>query len=395
MGDLDNVYDIAVIGAGPAGCQCARLLSQLGWKILLVERMENFSKNNFSSAGTVIDILKDYHLPASVVGAYWKDLVVISTKEKHKLTSDKILGVVLDFKKLREYLTEQATKTGNCTVLFGTSYSALHKKENLYDLTLYKHSEKIQTKTKAKIIIDATGPARAVLYEFGEKKPRVVTATGIEYLIEVDKQTAKKLSETTLHFFLGYTWTPKGYGWIFPMGETIFKIGVGGFNTKKPEHPYKYYLDNIVANYLHLKDYTLIETHGSTIGSTFNHADKFYNDMIIGTGDSISTVNFLGGEGIRHALYSATEASKYVDLFLRNKTTSFASYEKSMKRYFGQTWNLSFIFSNLLYKMFSDRNIDRFVKLISYLSAKELTGILFYYRFRLLFTAFLRKIKTK
>lgn len=47
-----NDFNVVVIGAGPAGCQCARSLAKLGRKVLLVEQHETFNKNDFSSAAT-------------------------------------------------------------------------------------------------------------------------------------------------------------------------------------------------------------------------------------------------------------------------------------------------------------------------------------------------------
>ena len=39
-------YDVIVIGAGPAGGQCARELAEKGKKVLLVDKAKNFAINN-------------------------------------------------------------------------------------------------------------------------------------------------------------------------------------------------------------------------------------------------------------------------------------------------------------------------------------------------------------
>ncbi|HYQ93017.1 MAG TPA: FAD-dependent oxidoreductase, partial [Candidatus Competibacteraceae bacterium] len=61
-------FDVVIIGAGPAGGQCARTLAGASRKILLVEQHKDFYQNNYSSAGILLETLKRYDLPDAVVG---------------------------------------------------------------------------------------------------------------------------------------------------------------------------------------------------------------------------------------------------------------------------------------------------------------------------------------
>src|SRR4028119_886515 len=97
-------FDVVVVGAGPSGGQCARLLAKSGKKVLLVEQYENFYKNNFSSAGTPIETLNQFDLPESVVGSFWEKIVIVTTKASQTWQSENRLGAVLNFAKLREFL---------------------------------------------------------------------------------------------------------------------------------------------------------------------------------------------------------------------------------------------------------------------------------------------------
>ncbi len=40
-------FDVVVVGGGPAGGQCARILAKLGRRVLLIERFKDFTKNSF------------------------------------------------------------------------------------------------------------------------------------------------------------------------------------------------------------------------------------------------------------------------------------------------------------------------------------------------------------
>jgi digeranylgeranylglycerophospholipid reductase len=90
-----KTFDVVVVGAGPAGGHCARVLSKLGYSVLLVEQHENFQQNNFSSAATPLETLKRFQLPERVVGSTWKKIEIISTNIKRSWTSEKTLGVVI------------------------------------------------------------------------------------------------------------------------------------------------------------------------------------------------------------------------------------------------------------------------------------------------------------
>lgn len=105
-------FDVVIIGAGPAGSYGAFLLAQQGFQVLLVEQHSNFQKNNFSSAATPLETLEQFHLPPSVVAAYWDKLTIISTNVTQQWEAEKPLGAVFDFAKLRTYLAEQVEKAG-------------------------------------------------------------------------------------------------------------------------------------------------------------------------------------------------------------------------------------------------------------------------------------------
>ena len=71
---MSEVYDVVVIGGGPAGGQTARNLAKKGHKVLLVERSQNFNENSFSSAGMTLAPLKSLIYPIASLGLIGKIL---------------------------------------------------------------------------------------------------------------------------------------------------------------------------------------------------------------------------------------------------------------------------------------------------------------------------------
>lgn len=368
-----NSYDAAILGAGPSGAQCALELTKKHYKVALLERYADFSLNNFSSAGSINEILKNFNIPKEIVASTWQDLVIIGNN-KYQWHSNKSMGVVLDFQKLRSFLTNQAMRSGYCTFIKGINFISV--KNGQYSTLNFKKN-KIINAIKSKVIVDATGPNRTILY-LNKKKPDLIKACGVEYLI---RTTEKLIEDKTLYFFLGPRWVPHGYGWLFPMGRNLYKIGAGGYLSTKIK-PFQFYLNQIINHYLKLKNFTILDRHGGTLQMTFTHQELFQNNNILGIGDAISCVNPLGFEGIRHSMISSKIAVQEIDLYLQGKISNFENYQRRMKDYFGIKWFLSGLFSKLVYTKFNDRLINVLLKRLHELSFQEIIDILFYYRFQ-------------
>jgi flavin-dependent dehydrogenase len=197
-----------------------------------------------------------------------------------------------------------------------------------------------------------------------------------------------------MQFLVGRRWVPvPGYAWIFPMEKGTYKIGIGclspfkgtGDNLKVP-------LENILNHYLNLSDYEILDVHGGILRYSPGQTDRYYSHAsplhAIAIGDSVSAINPLGGEGIRHGMHSARVAAKHIQRYLSGKQKSFKAYEKELKTHFGLKWRLSEIFAAIAYGWAPDSWRDRGVKLASHFSAETIMDVLFNYNFARIFKLF-------
>ncbi|MBW4681277.1 MAG: NAD(P)/FAD-dependent oxidoreductase [Microcoleus vaginatus WJT46-NPBG5] len=390
-------FDVVVVGAGPSGGQCARLLAKSGKKVLLVEQYENFYKNNFSSAGTPIETLNQFDLPEDVVGSFWDKIVIVTTKASQTWQSENRLGAVLNFAKLREFLASEVESQGG-EVWLGYRYLRNEQQEGktIVEFKQRIGDEILQVSTQ--VLVDATGPVRAIMYEKESDKPDFLSGTGIEYLIEVPEEDYNRYSQSLI-FFLGHKWMPKGYSWIFPMEKNLLKVGAGRLNKSHKivaeKATFKHYIELIIKEYIQAKEYKVVEIHGATLQYSRGLQDIYYKNNIIAIGDAVSTVNFLGGEGIRHGMYSAEIACDYITKYLDNQISDFAGYQKQMQQHFAAKWNLSERLGMKKYLEDSDELIDKGVSYLSSLTAEDLMEILFNYNFSKLYKGFGRLLKRK
>lgn len=264
-----DFFDVVVVGAGPAGGHCARKLSQLGHRVLLIERYKDFNVNSFSSSGTPNETLAKYQIPESVVGSFWNEISIVTSNQIGTWRSSQIQGSVLDFAKLRSFLADETLSHGgelwlNCLYV---SHKTVADKKG--DRTMVKvRRDRTDVVIETRLLVDATGPNRSVMYVNPKDQPELITGTGVEFLIEVDDEAYDR-SANALTFFLGYKWMPKGYSWIFPMGNRRLKVGAGIVNLPhefvKEMQPLKHYIQLIIDEHIKPKEYSIVERHGGTV----------------------------------------------------------------------------------------------------------------------------------
>ncbi len=356
-----NEYDVVIIGGGPGGGQCARELSQKGYKIALVERYKSFKENNFSSAGMTLLPLKEFDIPESVIGNYWRNLIVQCSNKEFVWKGDCNKGVTLDFGRLRQFLADETIKNGG-EVLMGHRYvkKTVYADYAIVDL---KNSETDQTiQLKAKLIVDATGPARRVMYDSKSELPELVYGIGLEHLIEVPQEVYDKVKDSYI-FFLGEKWARNGYSWIFPMENRLLKVGSGKIhfentNEEDANKTSKQLIDQVIKDYLHTTDYTLIDVHGGTLKYSPSLKDIYYKNRVVAIGDAVSSVNPLGGEGIRFAMKNAEFAVPYIEQFIKEGSADFKSYRKKWRKKHLLKWQISEVSSGKMYGRYGDKKIE-------------------------------------
>ena len=393
-------FDVVIVGGGPAGGQCARILARSGRKVLLIERFKDFTKNSFSSAGTPLETLEKFDLPEEVVGSFWNQLVIVTSNQRGAWQSEKILGSVLDFTKLREFLAKEVTNHGG-EVWMGCRYVS-HSNDHNESLVTIKNNlidEEILVSTK--VLVDATGPNRSLMLQKSRPQPQFTTGTGVEYLVEVDEESYQKYSKA-LTFFLGHKWIPKGYSWIFPMEANKLKIGAGVVRGEhkivKETEPLKHYIELIIHDYIKPEFYKITDIHGATVRYSMGLNDVYSRGNLIAIGDTVSTINFLGGEGIRHAMLSSEIASRYIGEYLEGQRKDFNGYQKEMHKTFLAKWKVSEKLGMKKYLEDTDILVDKVVSYLEPMTLEDIVDVLFYYKFERVSKGFwaylLRKLRS-
>ena len=298
-----KTFDVVIIGAGLAGLQCAKLLSQKGAKILLVDRKTDLTKGVHTTGIFVRKTLEDFDFPIGALGKDIKNVTLYSPNLKAiNLESKKAEFRVGKMGLLYQSLLNDCLANG---VEFsgGTRYLTTHLKNSENVVRLEKSGE--QFEVKAGVLIGADGAKSRVAKDLklDENKEWIV---GYEEVF----RARNKNCEPRLHCFLDAHLAPGYLAWIADDGEEIH-VGVGGyaadFNPREALKSFKEKTHDLID----LRNLKLIETRGGQIpvGGVLR---KIANENGLLIGDAAGAVSPLTAGGLDPAMRLSKFAAEIV-----------------------------------------------------------------------------------
>lgn len=298
-----KTYDVVIIGAGLAGLQCAKLLSQCGAKILLVDRKTDLSKGVHTTGIFVRKTLEDFDFPSGTLGQPIRNVTLYSPKLKSvDLESEKDefrvgkMGLIYD-----EWLNDSVANGVNFAR--ATSYKGAEMSDNFSIVNLEKRGDSYQVKTK--VLIGADGANSRVARDLKLDE-------NTELIVGYEQVFHPKISncEPRLHCFLDAKLAPGYLAWIADDGEEIH-IGVGGYAAEfNPREALKSFKEK-TKDLIDLKNVELKETRGGQIpvgGVLRKIANK--NGLLIG--DAAGAVSPLTAGGLDPAMRLSKFAAEII-----------------------------------------------------------------------------------
>lgn len=216
-------FDVAIIGAGLAGLQCARLLSRDGLKVLLVDRKRELSESIHTTGIFVRRTLEDFDIPEECLGPAVRHVTLHSPARRTlELSSSHDEFRVGRMALLYQRFLEQSLQNG-VEWMPGTRYVDYSSVK--HDLVLRLDSNRSSRWVKARYIIGADGANSRVgrSLQLDSNREWIV---GIEDVFS----GAPLKGPPRLHCFLDRTLAPGYLAWIANDGEEVH-VGVGGYPT--------------------------------------------------------------------------------------------------------------------------------------------------------------------
>ena len=306
-------YDVAIVGAGPAGSAAAYFLAKGGLHVALLDKFD-FPRDKTCGDGLTpraikmldeLDVLAQVEQKAQSCSGitirqsdeitYQLNLSDLKDLPPHILTLPRLI--------LDDLLRQHAVAAGAEFIPQAKVKALTRTPSGIAQLEM----DGIQS-LECKLVILATGSNTTLLREHGllKKTPPINLAARTYF------ENVRGLDDTTVLFFDEITLP--GYGWVFPTGAGTANVGCGVFYdspTPQPSqlrhliqhHPY---LSRILQNAKQvgpIKGYPLRTDFSPT------HSG---NDWILVIGEAVGLVNPISGEGIDYALESAQLAARAI-----------------------------------------------------------------------------------
>ena len=374
---------VLIAGGGPSGATLAALLAEQGWTVTLADVLPSPSRNAYSSAALPLAEADRLHIPHHCRSAPWCGWQLLDPAGlEHQWWAGDPLGVVLDFAAFRSHLWRRVQRAG-AELLCGWRVSLQQLRATSADVLLTSCDGAVRSCT-VDVLVDATGPGRVLLRQGGvavdTTTDPLLMGEGVEWLLQGTPRTTARWRDR-LSFMLGSNWVPHGYGWVFPMEADRLKVGVC---RMAPLAGTSRALSVSLRELLQrcgLDDLPVLDRHGGRVSSTVNRQEKLGDGALWAVGDAASTANLLGGEGIRHAMDSATILGQCL---LAGRPL--LEYRTELMQHFGWRWRVANRLARRTWWGLDDPSADRrMARLIQGLSgqasAEGLSNLLFQYRF--------------
>jgi flavin-dependent dehydrogenase len=252
-------FDVVIIGAGLAGLQCGRLLSQKGAKILLVDRKRDLSVGIHTTGIFVRKTFEDFKFPAGTLGKAVSAVTLYSPDLKAlNLASERDEFRIGKMGELYKSFFEDCLQNG-AEFSGGTRYIGIEKRAGgKTTVKLEKNGAGFVIETQ--VLVGADGAQSRVGRDLGldENKEWIV---GCE---EVWKNVPLE-GAPRLHCFLDAKLAPGYLAWVTNDGEDVH-IGVGGYAAKfNPREALEVFREKVKGKIVDLERAKMVEMRGGRI----------------------------------------------------------------------------------------------------------------------------------
>ena len=306
-----DVFDVVVVGAGPAGGSAALHAAKLGLKVLVLE--EHAVVGEPVHCGECLSLLAvqrmGFDLPSGVVSSEAKGIRVVFPRGKSVLVTEP--GFVLEKHAFEQWIIAQTQSAGARAVL-GSRVTAASRANGVWTL---KAGGK---EYSCRVLVDATG-IQSFSSSVLKLNPRYASVVGIQYELQDIPR------DGYIDFYIWPELAPHGYLWMIPKSGGRANVGL----VTNENNNAKKYLDEFVKR-MGWSGKVVNKTFGGLIPAS-GPASVTFSDGLLLVGDAAGFTSplFEGGTqlGLVSGKFAAQVAKKAVELNDYSKQT-LSEYER-------------------------------------------------------------------
>jgi len=347
------MYDVIVVGAGPAGSQAARSLAQRGYAVLVLEEHPKIGVPTNCSGLIGSEAFERFDLPRDSIIRGFDSAIFVSPKgNAATVGADRVMAYVVRRCEFDQTMAQRALVAGASYLLGVRCVGVEHAGDHVRLAVVQRDSQKGEETPmtlKAKAVILATGVRYGLLQRLGMEKPsRFLQAAQAEMEMEgVDR----------VEVYLGREVAPGSFAWAIPAGP-LARVGV--CNGGGAVHYLRQFLQHpSIASRLR-QPATRIKSKLIPIASI----SRSSMDRLLVVGDAAGQVKVTTGGGISYGILCGDIAASTLDKAFRLgdlREGVLVEYERRWRQEIGLELRVGSFFRRLG-GMLSDEQIDRLIR---------------------------------
>ncbi|MBH8574415.1 geranylgeranyl reductase family protein [Nostocaceae cyanobacterium CENA369] len=312
------MYDIIIVGAGPAGGTAAYHLAKKGRSVLVLEK-ESLPRYKPCGGGVSPAIAQWFDFDFSPAISVKADSLRFTWKlgdpvEAKIETKDPVWMVRRDV--FDHFLVQQAQKQG-AELRDNTEVTGIEFKSDYWQVNTANGS----VTGRYLIAADGAKGPMAKWLGFKQRKRRLAGALEAEVPAVVE-------NKSTIHFEFGLV--KNGYIWNFPKADG-YSIGVGTFIGGEPQD-FKKILDEYAKSFN--VDIKISKQYGHPL-CIWDGIQKLHTQNAVLAGEAACVVDPMTAEGIRPSIFTGLLAAEFIDRALSGNINALEQYSQAINEQWG------------------------------------------------------------
>ena len=338
------MYDVIIVGMGPAGASAAYELSQRGLSVLAFDKQAHprYKVCGGGLSARIAGILPS-DFPSVVEKTVHRVQFTCGAQESFLIESPEPIAYMVMRPSFDRWLVEKARDAG----------TEICEGEMVVDIRDGEDGVEVVTKEGrycSRVVIGADGVMSVVAQQcFPGRSLRNIPA--LESEVQGEPLHAFQKNPTAM---ISLAAAKKGYGWIFPKQQGL-SLGVGEFvkGTKRPKQSFRDFIaDEPMLAGLNIPaplGYPIPIASVQAYGNGQAWAGRLVRGRVMLVGDAGHLVDPLLGEGIYYAVRSGQLAAKSVTEMLSNPVSRLSDYEMLVEKEFGSEFRAAGRLGKIVY----------------------------------------------
>lgn len=356
------VYDVAVVGAGPAGSMAAYTSARAGLKTLLLEEHSEVGRPPHCTGKLTAHAFQDFDLPRKTILNSVRAAVLYSPgNHELRIRRHEVDSYIIDRVLFDRILADKAVSAGAELTPETRIQGAYRSVDHL--LNLKARTTGATKEFQTRLLIDAEGAKAGLLKDFGLTTRRK-NLIGLQY--EMTNVSLPSLDTVELYF--GQQTAPGFFAWIVPLDDDRVRAGLcveeGPTRDSVLDYLKRFVQEHPVAS-CKLTGGKIQQLYGGSIPSGL--LDRSFADGLLVVGDCAGHVKATTGGGVYFALKAAQAAGKTAveaQAAGRFDRSFLGKYETAWRSLIGDELRFTSLARKTLNRL-TDEDLDRLFRLMT------------------------------